>query len=238
VNPGNSGGALVNTQGELIGVNTAISSRTGSFIGYSFAVPSNIAKKIIDDILEFGTVQQAILGINVDTSFDEEGVKVSGVLELTERGQNFGLKKGDVITKIDNMKISKFSDLKGQLTAKRPGDFVDVTVNRNGEIYVKKVKLSKSVERHISSVFQWELKDLTSKEKQKRGIKQGVQIIRTDKDGVENNLKGFIITKVNNQEVNNAKETVRLLDNLASNRYRIIVEMITLNGEIERYIYR
>ncbi len=238
VNPGNSGGALVNTQGELIGVNTAISSRTGSFIGYSFAVPSNIAKKIIDDILEFGTVQQAILGINVDTSFDEEGVKVSGVLELTERGQNFGLKKGDVITKIDNVKISKFSDLKGQLTAKRPGDFVDVTVKRNGEIYVKKVKLSKSVERHISTVFQWELKDLTSKEKQKRGIKQGVQIIRTDKDGVENNLKGFIITKINNQEVNNAKETVRLLDNLASNRYRIIVEMITLNGEIEKYIYR
>ena len=238
VNPGNSGGALVNTQGELIGVNTAISSRTGSFIGYSFAVPSNIAKKIIDDILEFGTVQQAILGINVDTSFDEEGVKVSGVLELTERGQNFGLKKGDVITKIDNVKISKFSDLKGQLTAKRPGDFVDVTVKRNGEIYVKKVKLSKSVERHISTVFQWELKDLTSKEKQKRGIKQGVQIIRTDKDGVENNLKGFIITKINNQEVNNAKETVRLLDNLATNRYRIIVEMITLNGEIEKYIYR
>jgi len=238
VNPGNSGGALVNTQGELIGVNTAISSRTGSFIGYSFAVPSNIAKKIIDDILEFGTVQQAILGINVDTSFDEEGVKVSGVLELTERGQNSGLKKGDVITKIDNVKISKFSDLKGQLTAKRPGDFVDVTVKRNGEIYVKKVKLSKSVERHISTVFQWELKDLTSKEKQKRGIKQGVQIIRTDKDGVENNLKGFIITKINNQEVNNAKETVRLLDNLATNRYRIIVEMITLNGEIEKYIYR
>ena len=238
VNPGNSGGALVNTQGELIGVNTAISSRTGSFIGYSFAVPSNIAKKIIDDILEFGAVQQAILGINVDTSYDEEGVKVSGILELTERGQNFGLKKGDVIIKIDNVKISKFPDLKGQLTAKRPGDFVDVTIQRDGEVYVKKIKLSKSIERHISSVFQWELKDLTSKEKQKRGIKQGVQIIRTDKDGVENNLKGFIITKINNQEVNNAKETVRLLDNLASNRYRIIVEMITLTGETEKYIYR
>ena len=238
VNPGNSGGALVNTQGELIGVNTAISSRTGSFIGYSFAVPSNIAKKIIDDILEFGAVQQAILGINVDTSYDEEGVKVSGVLELTERGQNFGLKKGDVIIKINNVKISKFSDLKGQLTAKRPGDFVDVTILRGGEVYVKKIKLSKSIERHISSVFQWELKDLTKKEKQKRGIQQGVQIIRTGKDGVENNLKGYIITKINNQDVNNAKETVRLLDNMASNRYRIIVEMITLNGETEKYIYR
>tara|TARA_B110001469_G_C9645691_1_gene326260 strand:- start:2081 stop:3469 length:1389 start_codon:yes stop_codon:yes gene_type:complete len=238
VNPGNSGGALVNTKGELIGINTAISSRTGSFIGYSFAVPSNIAKKIIDDILEFGTVQQAILGINVDANYDEEGVKISSALELTEKGQNFGLKKGDIIVKINNVKISKFSDLKGQLTAKRPGDFVDVTINRDGEIYVKKVKLSKSIERHISSVFQWELKDITKKEKQKRSINRGVQITRTGKDGVENNLKGFIITKINNQEVSNAKETVRLLDNLASNRYRIIVEMITLTGQTEKYIYR
>mgnify|MGYP000146249203 CR=1 FL=1 len=111
VNPGNSGGALVNTQGELIGVNTAISSRTGSFIGYSFAVPSNIAKKIIDDILEFGAVQQAILGINVDTSYDEEGVKVSGVLELTERGQNFGLKKGDVIKVRINLDFNFFDSI-------------------------------------------------------------------------------------------------------------------------------
>jgi|TARA_B110000908_G_scaffold119821_1_gene140427 S1-C subfamily serine protease len=238
VNPGNSGGALVNTKGELIGINTAISSRTGSFIGYSFAVPSNIAKKIIDDILEFGTVQQAILGINVDANYDEEGVKISSALELTEKGQNFGLKKGDIIVKINNVKISKFSDLKGQLTAKRPGDFLDVTIKRDGEIYVKKVKLSKSIERYISSVFQWELKDITKKEKQKRSINRGVQITRTGKDGVENNLKGFIITKINNQEVSNAKETVRLLDNLASNRYRIIVEMITLTGQTEKYIYR
>ena len=79
---------------------------------------------------------------------------------------------------------------------------------------------------------------MTKKEKQKRAIQHGVQIIRTGKDGVENNLKGFIITKINNQDVSNAKETVRLLDNLASNRYRIIVEMITLKGETEKYIYR
>ena len=157
---------------------------------------------------------------------------------MTEKGQNFGLKKGDIIVKINNVKISKFSDLKGQLTAKRPGDFLDVTIKRDGEIYVKKVKLSKSIERYISSVFQWELKDITKKEKQKRSINRGVQITRTGKDGVENNVKGFIITKINNQEVSNAKETVRLLDNLASNRYRIIVEMITLTGQTEKYIYR
>ena len=84
VNPGNSGGALVNTRGELIGINTAISSKTGSFIGYSFAVPSNIAKKIIDDILEFGQVQQAILGINVDGEYKEEGVRIDAVSDGSE----------------------------------------------------------------------------------------------------------------------------------------------------------
>ena len=93
VNPGNSGGALVNGRGELIGINTAISTKTGSFIGYSFAVPSNIAKKIIDDILEFGAVQQAILGITVDLSYKGQGVKVSNVLEQSENKVKSGVKR-------------------------------------------------------------------------------------------------------------------------------------------------
>ncbi len=93
---------------------------------------------------------------------------------MTERGQNFGLKKGDVITKSTMLKISKFSDLKGQLTAKRPGDFVDVTIDRNGEVYVKKVKLSKSIERHISSVISMGVKRSYKKGEAKRGIQQGV----------------------------------------------------------------
>jgi S1-C subfamily serine protease len=120
VNPGNSGGALVNGRGELIGINTAISTKTGSFIGYSFAVPSNIAKKIIDDILEFGAVQQAILGITVDLSYKEQGVKVRNVLKQSENKVKSELKEGDIIKRINNIKISKFSELKGQLTAKRP----------------------------------------------------------------------------------------------------------------------
>ena len=119
VNPGNSGGALVNTRGELVGINTAISSRTGSFVGYSFAVPSNIAKKIIDDLLEFGAVQEAILGIGIDDDFEDEGVKVGKVF-YDEGANNNQFKEGDVIKSINNVKISKFSELKGQLTAKRP----------------------------------------------------------------------------------------------------------------------
>ncbi|MCG1037170.1 trypsin-like peptidase domain-containing protein [Polaribacter sargassicola] len=238
VNPGNSGGALVNSKGELVGINTAISSKTGSFVGYSFAVPSNIAKKIVDDLIEFGKVQQAILGITVDTRYQEEGVKVAGVTEEVEGAKKSGLKAGDIIKKVNSVKITKFSDLKGQLTAKRPGEFVNVTIDRDGETLVKKVELSKSIERYISSVFQWELKDLSKDEIKKKDISKGVKIIRTGKDEDEENLKNYIITKINNKEVGSAKETAQLLDNLVSNRYRVAIEMINLDGEIERYIYR
>jgi len=238
VNPGNSGGALVNSKGELVGINTAITSKTGSFIGYSFAVPSNIAKKVVDDLLEFGKVQQAILGVSIDASYDEEGVKIAGITEDAANAKKIGLKAGDIIKKVNNVKITKFSDLKGQLTAKRPGEFVDVTVDRDGEMLVKKVELSKSIERYISAVFQWELKDLSKKELKSKKIDNGVKIIRTGKDESENNLKNYVITKVNNKEVNNAKETAELLDKLVKNRYRVTVEMMNLNGEVERYIYR
>ena len=238
VNPGNSGGALVNVRGELIGINTAISSKTGSFIGYSFAVPSNIAKKIIDDILEFGTVQQAILGITVDLSYKDQGVKVSNVLEQGENIVESGLKEGDIIKKINNIKVSKFSELKGQLTAKRPNEVVDITIERNGELLTKKVKLSKFIERHVAAVFQWELKNISKEERKKLNILNGVQIIRTGKDSSENNLKNYIITKVNNKKVTDAKETAQLLDQLGERGFRIAVEMINLKGEKELYTYR
>ena len=238
VNPGNSGGALVNGRGELIGINTAISTKTGSFIGYSFAVPSNIAKKIIDDILEFGAVQQAILGITVDLSYKEQGVKVSNVLKQSENKVKSELKEGDIIKRINNIKISKFSELKGQLTAKRPNEVVDVTIERNGELITKKVKLSKFIERHVAAVFQWELKNISKEERKKLNILKGVQIIRTGKDSNENNLKNYIITKVNNKSVTDAKETAKLLDQLGKRGFRIAVEMINLKGEKELYTYR
>ena len=134
VNPGNSGGALVNTRGELVGINTAISSKTGSYIGYSFAVPSNIAKKIIDDILEFGKVQEAIIGFVPDLREDDiEGVRIGDFAE-NSNAEKAGLKKGDVIVQIDDVKISKFSELSGQLSAKRPGESVNLTINREGEV--------------------------------------------------------------------------------------------------------
>ena len=107
VNPGNSGGALVNTRGELIGINTAISSKTGSFIGYSFAVPSNIAKKVVDDLLEFGSVQEALIGFRPydDKEGIIQGVKI-GQIENDSEALKAGLREGDIIKKVNDIKIS------------------------------------------------------------------------------------------------------------------------------------
>jgi S1-C subfamily serine protease len=237
VNPGNSGGALVNTRGELVGINTAISSQTGSYVGYSFAVPSNIAKKIIDDLLEFGNVQDAVLGIGVDISYDKSGVRIGSIAE-NSGAEKSGLKVGDIITKINNVTISKFPELKGQLTAKRPGEYVDVTVDRNGNSFTKKVKLVKRVVRYVFQEFNWELKDLTQKELKKNKIANGVKIFATGSDNTENSLKDFIITKVNDKKVNTAEETLNILNKLFKSRYPIVIEMLNTDGEKERYRYR
>ncbi len=233
VNPGNSGGALVNTRGELIGINTAISSRTGSFVGYSFAVPSNIARKIVDDLLEFGNVQEAVIGFSALIKEDIEGVTIGEISEQSN-ARKAGLKNGDIIKKINNVKISKFSDLTGQLTAKRPGEVVNVTVDRAGEILTKKVKLIKKEKRYISENFKWELKDLTKKELKEKGISNGVKIIATDRD---NELVGAIITKINDVKVSSASEAAYQLDNLR-NGYYSIIEMINTEGEKERFRVR
>tara|TARA_B110000967_G_scaffold209961_1_gene268963 strand:- start:5467 stop:6840 length:1374 start_codon:yes stop_codon:yes gene_type:complete len=231
VNPGNSGGALVNARGELIGINTAISSKTGSFIGYSFAVPSNIAKKIINDILEFGIVQEAILGITVDSNYQGQGVKVVAVIR---QAGNLGLeelKSGDIIKKINEIKISKFSELKGQLTAKRPGDSVKVTIARATKVFVKTIVLSKKEVPILSTALGWELKDLSMDEIKNRKIKAGVKIVRDRKYGLQN----YIITKINGQEVKNAQETAKRLNNLYTSSYaNNIIELLNIEGERER----
>jgi len=239
VNPGNSGGALVNTRGELVGINTAISSKTGSFVGYSFAVPSNIAKKIIDDLLEFGTVQEAILGINInrgDTSID--GVKIASVSN-DDGAKESGLQSGDIIKKVNNVKISKFSELRGQLTAKRPGDFVDITVDRDGTLITKKVKLSKK-NFYVSKSMSVVLKDLTKKELEKHAISGGAKII----ENRNNNLnyygvkEGYIITEINKKSVVNASDAVKEIDASYGEGNPIYIEVINLEGERERYAFR
>ncbi len=153
VNPGNSGSALVNTRGELIGINTMISSQTGSYVGYSFAVPSNITKKIIEDIMEFGNVQQGSLGVQgkeLNGAFSKElginetqGFYISKVYKNSNALKS-GLTKGDIIVKLDNQKITTESELNGFINTKRPNDKILVTYIRNNKSYAVPVVLAKN----------------------------------------------------------------------------------------------
>ena len=228
VNPGNSGGALVNSRGELVGINTAISTNSGSYIGYSFAVPSNITKKIIDDILEFGKVQEAIIGFVPDLREDDiEGVRIGDFAEGSN-AEKAGLEKGDIIVKINDVKISKFSELTGQLSAKRPGESVKLTIDRNGEIFTKSVSLIKRIERFISRSYGLELIDDPA----------GAKIIRDGfSDDSPSSIKGYIITTINGKKVKTASEAVNLLDSLSRNGYRLKVEMIDLDKEASIYFF-
>ena len=152
VNIGNSGGALVNINGELIGINTAIQSMTGGFVGYSFAIPSNIVRKIFEDILEYGDVQKGLLGVRgiaLKSSYskqlnltDTEGFYID-VIEPGFGADLAGLKKGDIIKEIDGIRINKFSDLSGYLSTKRPGDKVNVIYSRENKLNRTMVTLQK-----------------------------------------------------------------------------------------------
>ena len=152
VNVGNSGGALVNINGELIGINTAIQSMTGGFVGYSFAIPSDIVRKIFEDILEYGDVQKGLLGVRgiaLKSSYsrqlnltDTEGFYID-IIEPGFGADLAGLKRGDIIKEIDGIKINKFSDLSGHLSTKRPGDKVNGIYSRENQLNRTTVTLKK-----------------------------------------------------------------------------------------------
>ena len=247
VNPGNSGGALVNTRGELIGINTAISSNTGAFVGYSFAVPSNIAKKVVEDLLEYGSVQHAILGVNgaelngvsarelnVDTS---EGFYVYDVVK--ESGaEKAGIKKHDVIVKIDDVNITSFSDMVGYINTKEPNDIVQVTVLRDGDYKTIAVKLNKK-ELYFVKDLNFNLKDLTQSELKRYGIKSGAKIVSVENESLKNYgvANGYILVRINNIEIENAEQAQKILNTKQPNQV-LRIEMLNLNGELERYIFR
>lgn len=247
VNPGNSGGALVNTNGDLIGINTAISSRTGSYIGYSFAVPSNIARKIVNDIMEYGNVQNGILGVvggALNSSAAEElgtditqGFYVSKVQEDT--GADLaGLKTGDIIRKIDDVEINKFSDLSGYLKTKSPNDVVDVTLIRDGSVEVVPVTLLKPSVTLLQPIG--EVRNASEKDLKRYNIEYGVKISDFNdkyepylkRDGIE---EGGIVTKINGQKLYTVDDVEKALKTRDFNE-PMFIEII--NKEGEKLIYR
>jgi S1-C subfamily serine protease len=245
VNPGNSGGALVNIFGELIGINTAITSQTGTYVGYAFAVPSNNARKIVEDILEYGDVQQGILGIrgvqaaNVPKDY---GVKVSeGIyVDQVEEGSGAdkaGIRSGDVITKLDNVDIRKFSDLTGYIGSKRPNDIVNVQVIRNGNIREFDVTLTKYEVFQIKAIG-LEVTNATPKELKEKNVSNGVKITRGLTPQMQNEqLYGTIITAIDNIPVKNVGDVERIMKQRSTGD-PITVTFVTPDGEKQKYVWR
>ena len=249
VNPGNSGGALVNTRGDLIGINTAISSQTGSYIGYSFAVPSNIAKKVVEDILEFGNVQRAYLGINYKELNSEtanefgvsntEGVIITRVIDQGA-AKEAGLLANDIIVKMNQVKISKFSDLQGFLGSKRPGDIVKVSVLRNDNKKELTVKLKNQFGKFkygnsdFSEYFIGDLQAIPKKDANRFDINYGVKIVKlknqslTETYGVKS---GDIILAVEDQKVSTVEELERLLKKYQNKPY-VELHVLTQDGKV------
>ncbi len=247
VNPGNSGGALVNTNGELIGINTAITSQTGSYIGYAFAVPSNIVKKVIDDIIEFGNVQNGILGVS-GSSLNSENSKQLGVeetegfyvgeVEDDSGAKKAGIKEGDIIKQLDDVKISKFADLTGFLNTKNPNDVVYVKLLRDGDEKTVPVTLAKVSSVRVAIIGT--LKELSSKELKKHKLDYGLEVTRLSPrnsddwkaDGVD---EGSIVTAINGIKVNSVNDVKEALGN---SDYPYKIEIVKNNGEKVSYRFR
>lgn len=247
VNPGNSGGALVNIRGELIGINTAITSRTGSFIGYSFAVPSNIAKKVIEDIMEYGDVQKAILGVRggeLNNKIAEnlhidktEGFYISEVTE-NSGAKNAGLKARDIIVKLNDVKISTYADLKGYINSKRPNDVITVTYLRDGVEKKANVVLTKNEVTTIQSLG-LEIKNLKSNELKKLKISNGVKVIGiSNRELIAYGVKeGYVLTAINNQKIYSVDDVNNIISDKDQGEI-LRIEMRNLDGELERYVSR
>lgn len=251
VNPGNSGGALVNTRGELIGINTAITSQTGSYIGYSFAVPSNIARKVVEDIMEFGNVQNGILGVRGGElnsksaeTFDiniTQGFYVSDVEELSG-AEKAGIKQGDVIKKIDHITISKFSDLSGYLSTKRPNDVVSLTLIRNGSEKVIPVTLSKS-ELLTVDFLEMQLRNIPSNLKKSANISNGVVVVKNENYALYKSLginSGYIITEINDQKIKDVDDIIKLKQKYGNDLEKNLkkISIINISGQRESFIFK
>lgn len=246
INPGNSGGALVNINGELIGINTAITSPSGSYIGYAFAVPSNNARKIVEDIMEYGDVQKGILGIRGGTLNEQisndrnlnisQGVIV-GAVTPGSGAEKSGIQEFDVIRKIDEIEIAKFSDLTGYINSKRPGDIVNVHLIRNGESKTVEIELTK-LETYSLPTLGFEVANTTKEELKKYNAPNGVRISRMLTDDLPSSeLIGGIISEINNKKVNSIGDVEQIMENRKKSN-PIVITYHNLKGEKQRMIWR
>lgn len=241
VNPGNSGGALVNTHGELVGINTLIKSQTGSYVGYSFAIPESIVRKVVVDLKEFGVVQRALLGVQfrvvdqdfLDTEGKELGIKDLGgayVAAVVEGGaaSEAGIRKGDVILDIDGVKIVEPSTLQEQIAKRRPNDTVKLSVKRDGKVKqfdvtlrnkAGKTELVTKEDVDVVDALGGKFADAGAKLCRELDIKGGVQVVGIKADGILARARvkqGFVITHINDRPVYSLNDMQRMTEKVRS----------------------
>ena len=246
VNPGNSGGALVNTKGELIGINTAIASTTGSYAGYSFAVPVNIARKVVDDILEFGTVQRAFIGVSISDLngkiASERGLNISEgayVNGLSKGGaaHDAGIREGDIIVGVDAVEVKNVTELQEKIGSYRPGDIAQVTVLREEQLKKFDVELRNrhgdtelvTKEADVLGQLGADLQTPSSEQLKKLGLRTGLQVKNLSNGKLKSAgiKEGFIITRVDRKEVRSSKEVMSALNKKDGG---VLIEGVYPNG--------
>ncbi len=247
INPGNSGGALINTNGQLIGINTAILTYSGKYEGFSFAIPSTIVRKVVNDLREYGAVQRAWLGVGI-LDLDDQRAKqlgldiVEGVyIDLVEKNgaaQKVGIRSGDVIISMENKPTLSKPDFLEVISQKSPGDLIELTILRNGKRLTKKATLQNQLNTtdligvrkdQILTKLGFELRELASKEKQDLNI-EGVMVVSIQKNSTigETNMEpGYVVTSINN-------ERVKTVDQLIS-KLTAMDGLIRLKGIYEHY---
>ncbi len=255
VNPGNSGGALVNTHGELVGINTLIKSQTGSYIGYSFAIPESIVRKVVMDLREYGVVQRAMLGIQyrfIDQSFldaegEELGIDELGgvyVASVQEGGaaSEAGVRKGDVILAVDGVKLDGASTLQEQIAKHRPNDRVKLSVKRGGSVKQIDVTLRNKAGKtdlitkedvDVVEVLGGKFADAGTKLCRELDIEGGVQVVRVKSGGILARARvreGFVITHINDRPVRSLQDMQRMTEKVRS------IDGIYPNGRSASYM--
>ena len=243
VNPGNSGGALINTTGELIGINSAIASPTGSYAGYSYAIPVNIVKKVVNDIVKFGTVQRAFVGISYaqeglsDEEKAKQGIKdVDGVFVLDApaggAANAAGIKKGDVVTKINGVKVSSGPEMVEQVARYKPGDKITINYKRDGKENVANITLKNKVgntdvvkKEGILDNLGAEFEAVDKKVAAANDISGGVVVKKIKEGGLLKATKmqeGFVITSLNDEEIKSVDALKEALKNAKGGSVRLM----------------
>ena len=255
VNPGNSGGALVNTRGELVGINTLIQSQTGSYIGYSFAVPEAIVKKVVVDLKQYGVVQRALLGIGfqvinqqfIDQKGEETGIKEIGgvyVASVEEGGaaSEAGIRKGDILTHIDGVAINDEATLRERIARHSPNDQVKISAKRDGKVKLFEVTLRNKAGKtelltkediDVSETLGGKFVDASEKLCRELDIRGGVQVTGIEADGLLARARvkeGFVITHINDRAVYALSDLKKLTGKVRS------IDGVYPNGRAASYV--